>query len=562
MKTTRSFFVLALFSGVSISSDLQAVELTFKDSITNSLGESVVFDRFTNTAFGNSANGVQYSTIGSNLQFGTLGTIDFSTYVPSNDPTFTFGGVSSVDIDPLNRGFGVATVINATGAGSNAGAAVFFNTNTKAIIGHQLVGFHPDMVTFNSTGTNILVANESDNAATNGNANPGSVSNINVSSVTGALNFGSITHTNVDFTGAGVAAMLVGVRDPGATMNTNLTAPNLNHIEPEYISVSGDKAYVTLQEGNAVGVLDIPTNTWTAIHKLGVNVQTMDAKNNSTISVTDSIATLAMPDSISTFVLGTNTYFATANEGDYRDSNSDRRGGSAFVVGGGIGQIDTVLDATLDGLYGGNWQNTAANGGLGGTRFLSNVGDLNNDGDIDQLTIAGSRSMSIYDATTGLMLFDTNDIAGFDGFEAWIAANDIGAFNNDQAGVAIDVRSRDKGPEPEALAIGEFNGDLYALVGMERTNHLFLFLLAEDYLSATSFNASNVQFVDAIRVNGEFGVETIEYVSAAASPDGNPFFIAGSEISNTWAIYSIPEPSTSFLVLGATMLFIGSRRRA
>jgi hypothetical protein len=458
-------------------------------------------------------------------------------------------------------------VINATGSGTSAGAAVFFNTATKAIIGHQIVGFHPDMVTFNSSGNNILVANESDNAATNGDTNPGSISNINVSSVTGTLNFSGISHTAVNFSGVS-SALLAGVRDHGAAMNTTTSLPNLNRIEPEYISVSGDKAYVTLQEGNAVGVFDIPTNTWTDVQKLAPNIQLMDAKStntgsvNGTASVTDSIATLAMPDAISTFQVGSNTYYATANEGDYRDSNSDRRAGSAFSVGNGtIGFIDPALDTFLDAQYSGNWQNPAASGGLGGTLFLSNTGDTDGDGDIDQLTIAGSRSMSVFDAASGNLLFVTNDLAGFNGFESWIAANDPAAFNINQAGAITDNRSRDKGPEPEALALGEFDGDLYALVGMERTNHLFLFRLVTDVTSAGAFAASGVEFVDALRWTGQHGPETIDFVSAANSPGGVPFFLVGSEISNTWAIYSIPEPTTLGLVAGALGLLASRRRR-
>ncbi len=534
----------------------QAVSLSFQSSITNTLGESVVFDPETDTAFGNGATGVEFATINSSLQFGSLGTIDFTSYVTAQ--SLQFNGVSSVAIDPLGRGFGAAAVITGNASTSTNGLVVFFNTATKSIIGHQSVGYHPDMLTFNSSGSRLLVANESDNAITNGDSLPGSISNLDVSSVTGLLDFSGVTTTTTDFSAVS-SSMLQGVRDHGATMNTATSTPNINRIEPEYITISGNTAYVSLQEANTVGVFDIPTNTWTGMQKLGAKGQMMDPINNSTISVNRTIATLPMPDSISSFTVGNQTYFATANEGDYRDNNADRRNGSGFTIANAtVGAVDPTYSATLNATYGGNWRAASA---LGGTRFLANSGDLDGDGDIDQLQIGGSRSMSVFNASTGTLLFDTNDLAGFGGFETWIAANDPAAFNIDQAGNVTDTRSRDKGPEPEALALGVYNDDLYALVGMERTNHLFLFRLVDGLSTATLFDPAGVEFLHALRWAGQTGPETISFIGAGDSPNGVPAFLVGSEISNTWAIYAIPEPSTvGLVVLGAAGL-IGWRLR-
>ena len=46
--------------------------------------------------------------------------------------------------------------------------------------------------------------------------------------------------------------------------------PSLD-LEPEYIAVNGEgtKAYVTLQEANAIGVLDLETASFTAVKGLG-----------------------------------------------------------------------------------------------------------------------------------------------------------------------------------------------------------------------------------------------------------------------------------------------------
>ena len=40
-------------------------------------------------------------------------------------------------------------------------------------------------------------------------------------------------------------------------------------LEPEYIAVSGGKAYITLQENNAIAVLDLASRTFDGIYSAG-----------------------------------------------------------------------------------------------------------------------------------------------------------------------------------------------------------------------------------------------------------------------------------------------------
>ena len=46
------------------------------------------------------------------------------------------------------------------------------------------------------------------------------------------------------------------------------TAPSVD-LEPEYIAAAGGRAYVTLQEANAIAVLDIVDKTFTGIYSAG-----------------------------------------------------------------------------------------------------------------------------------------------------------------------------------------------------------------------------------------------------------------------------------------------------
>ena len=118
-----------------------------------------------------------------------------------------------------------------------------------------------------------------------------------------------------------------GIAVPDATVSQD--------IEPEYIAVSpdGTRAYVTLQEINAVAVIDL-TNAaadrpisllplgfvdFSLAGNEGDFSDRDGAGNTASISVSNSpIKSLLQPDAIATYEVGGLTYFITANEGDSR----------------------------------------------------------------------------------------------------------------------------------------------------------------------------------------------------------------------------------------------------
>ena len=126
------------------------------------------------------------------------------------------------------------------------------------------VGALPDMVTFTPDGSKVLVANEGE--PDEGGDPDGSVSIIDISG-----EFESLGQENVStadflrFNGREADLRADGVRFfPDATVAQD--------VEPEYIAVSpdGTKAFVTLQENNAIAVVDIETATVEGIQPLGL----------------------------------------------------------------------------------------------------------------------------------------------------------------------------------------------------------------------------------------------------------------------------------------------------
>ncbi|NJL30550.1 MAG: hypothetical protein HC898_02345 [Phycisphaerales bacterium] len=148
----------------------------------------------------------------------------------------------------------------------NPGFVRFVDVAAGTQIGSDVaVGYLPDMITFTPDGSRILTANEGE-PNSYGQANSfdpeGSISIIDISG-----GFASPTVLTAGFTSfnpqiAALRSAGVRIYGPGATVAQDL--------EPEYITIKGQTAYVTLQEANALAYLDIPTATVTQIVPLGL----------------------------------------------------------------------------------------------------------------------------------------------------------------------------------------------------------------------------------------------------------------------------------------------------
>ncbi|HEY9662322.1 MAG TPA: choice-of-anchor I family protein [Allocoleopsis sp.] len=172
-----------------------------------------------------------------------------------------------------------------------AGQVAFFDTQ-GTYLNSVTVGALPDMLTFTPDGQKILVANEGE---PNSYGQPdsvdpeGSVSIIDLSQ--GVANATVATAGFTAFNDKLDALKAAGVRitGPGATVAQDL--------EPEYIAFSADgsKAYVTLQENNAIAYVDIATATVMDIKPLGLknhnqpvvtNLETYEFTNLPTLGTT------------------------------------------------------------------------------------------------------------------------------------------------------------------------------------------------------------------------------------------------------------------------------------
>jgi len=99
-------------------------------------------------------------------------------------------------------------------------------------------------------------------------------------------------------------------------------------LEPEYIAVSpdGKKAFATMQENNAIAVIDLETNTLIDLAPLGFKDHSIEGngldasdKDGGINIQTWPVMGMYMPDAIASFESLGKTFVVSANEGDSRD---------------------------------------------------------------------------------------------------------------------------------------------------------------------------------------------------------------------------------------------------
>ncbi|AIE73701.1 MULTISPECIES: choice-of-anchor I family protein [unclassified Synechocystis] len=432
-----------------------------------------------------------------------------------------------------------------------AGQVQFFDAATGEFLGKVLVGFLPDMITFSPDGTKVLTANEGEPNESYTVDPVGSVSIIDING--GFANLSSQTATFDSFNGQKTELQSSGVRLFGQIFDNNgnfvRNSTVAEDVEPEYIAFSGDgtKAWVTLQENNAVAVIDIATATVEVILPLGFKDHSLpgnglDASDrDGGINIQNwPIFGMYMPDSIASFTVGDQTYYITANEGDARNRPSgDDILPSPFDGEGDIFVEEArIKDLVLDPIAFPNAAELQADANLGRLTVTTKFGDIDGDGDFDELYVYGSRSFSIWNQN-GSLVYDSGE-----DFERIIAEAVPEFFSASNDNNSFDNRSDNKGPEPEGVTVGTIDGRTYAFVGLERIGGVMVYDVTNpeapefvQYINPRDFT------VDPESNLTDSGPEGLIFIDAADSPNGKPLLVVSNEVSQTTAIFEVNVPT-------------------
>lgn len=132
----------------------------------------------------------------------------------------------------------------------------------------DIVGSLPDMVTISPDGEHAIVATEGEPADDFPTDPEGSVAVVDLPAEVAAPQGSDVRTADFhDFEDCGAKTLPEDVRIFGPTPESDL--PILRNLEPEYITVARERAYATLQEANAIAVVDIATAEVTEILPLG-----------------------------------------------------------------------------------------------------------------------------------------------------------------------------------------------------------------------------------------------------------------------------------------------------
>ena len=378
-----------------------------------------------------------------------------------------------------------------------------FNDNGKKLAEYK-TGALPDNIAFSPDGRYLLTANEGEPSDDYKIDPEGSFTLIDLTNGTQNATVKQIMLNNVKLP---AGARIV---KPGSSFEEDA--------EPEYIAFSpdGKKAYATLQENNAIATIDIASAKVVSVSGLGF-------KNVSRISHDVSnkdgginmkrwpVLMMYQPDAIVAYETKGSTYLVTANEGDAKDYD-------------GFSEETRVGKLKLDKTMFPNANELQKKENLGRLKTTKTLGDTDGDGDHDIIYAYGGRSFSIW-KDDGTLVFDSGNA-----FENIISKRSPEMFNANGPS-KIDDRSDDKGPEPEALAIGEIDGRIYAFIGMERNNAIFAYDITLP---------SDPHMVSYIMPNENHNSpEGLEFISANDSPTGKPLLAVAFEMTGTIGLYEI-----------------------
>ena len=476
------------------------------------------------------------------------------------------GGVNSVDV----HGDHMAVAIEAD-TKQDTGYIAFYNVD-GTFVSAVAAGALPDKVGFSPDGKYAVAANEGE---PNGDYSVDPEGSITVIDVSGGFDLPVAATAHFRDFNAGGSKTLTGpvrISAKGESVAQDL--------EPEFIAFSddGSTAYATLQENNAVAVIDlasakVETVLGIGFKDYGLPGNEIDASNkDGGVNLNSwSIFGTYMPDGFDAYTVNGTAYLVTANEGDGREYLTDAadeadcaaQGGFLFDDGDCFHYLDEIRVKDLDSSQftedlvaklGADFQDQDK---LGRLKVITDLGledasacsTLATTGQpiafpdetpvagcvYENLYAFGSRSFTIWDLSTGRPVFDS----GSD-FERITAERLGGSFNASNDSNEGDDRSDDKGPEPEAVEIATINGNTFAFIALERVGGVMVYNITNPQ------NAKFVQYInprdftvddDAVKANlaGPLGPEDIKFITQ----DDEMYLLVSNEVSGTLSVYSL-----------------------
>ncbi len=475
----------------------------------------------------------------------SMKTAEISAFMPSKKKLFVVGDGGVVEVVDLSNP-GVAKKISEISVQGNASSVTVHDdlvavsmleveewregqvqvmryTDSLEVLGVYKVCSQPDMIKFTPDGKNLLVACEGSPSSDFAVDPEGGVAFLSVAKAdaeswkTAELTVAGFDHLDTN------ALKKAGVRAPG---NQGF----LKSLEPEYITVSDDSkvAWVSLQENNAMAIIDVPAKKIKKVFPLGFvdhsrNGFSLDAVSDGEINIKNyyPLRGLRQPDGIASFMAGDRHFVLTANEGapvnDYK-AWTDVTNLSALKEQGRLDETVFTEKITTE----------LKDLSVSSLERCDEGKYRTHNGKCPYAYTFGSRSVSVFDGETGKLIWDSGEM-----FERVLAkiAPEYFNWNSKKGKVKMDKRSSDKGCEPENVTVGEVGRRRYAFVGLERTSGIAVFDITEPEAP---------KLVDYYLDPLDRGPEGVLFIPADQSPLADQaLLVVGYEYSKTLTIYTV-----------------------
>ncbi|TDL32017.1 Ig domain-containing protein [Jeotgalibacillus sp. S-D1] len=432
-----------------------------------------------------------------------------------NSDTFEYGDLTSIDVN-TEKQVVVAAVQDKDY--TKPGKIVVLNYDGEIQQTFD-AGVQPDMVKVSEDGKYILTADEGEprQGLENGIDPEGSVTIVNVET-------GETTRTLFD--DPAVIGDEVHIRNQAGKDNA------VRDLEPEYIALSDDagKAYVSLQENNAIATIDVASGKILSVKSLEFKDHSqkgneLDAAVDGEINITPlPILGVYMPDSIEHVTIKGESYLLTANEGDATEWEEFEN-----VTDFAKQKEEITLDGSLYKMPSKKAQQQFEE--MKNTPAYDKLEVLTDRG-TDAIYTLGGRSFSIWKADTMELVYDS----GSD-FEKITAERLPTVFNCSNDDNKFEKRSAKKGPEPEEVKTGQIGDKHYAFIGLERIGGIMTYDIS---------NPKKPKFVNydntrdfTKKVAGDVSPEGMDFVSGDASHTGLPLVLTGNEVSGTVSVHQV-----------------------
>lgn len=468
--------------------------------------------------------------------------IDLETAAEAAVAGFIYGDITSVAVSPDYARIAVA--IQAEALDATGLVAIFPMDDSEDTLGDPVyypVGVQPDMIVF-ADGDTVLTANEGEprmgygvNSANEAVVDPkGGISIVHLAD-------GSVDNAGFDAFDANRAALAA-----SGVLMTKGQAPSVD-FEPEYIVVAkdGHTAYASLQENNAIAVLDIASATITDVYPLGFKDYGAEGNEiylDGTAKIHENLLGAYMPDGISLHETNGRTFILTANEGDGREWSS-----TVFPEDHEDAGDPNSDDASY---YSNEAKVTLAKDTENEVKKVVVIDPEVVDGLPEGKDVLfGGRSFSLFEATSnGLTLvYDSGSE-----FEDITSALYPDWFNTSHDKLKANDRSLKKGPEAENVTVGMVDGRTYAFVALERIGGIMAYDITDPADIRYSNYINTRDFASEDGIGGDSGPEGLAFIPAAAGNDGKALLLTGCEITGTMPVYALstaPGDLTDKLVI-------------